>query len=82
MNRQVKKVKGSDHRQLDLSRTAESSSASELSDHSDYEPSSENETDSIGSNNSGSEYDRRRYPQRVRYQRSIPGAIPWSAVQI
>ena len=58
------------------------SSSSGSSEHSDYEPSSEDESDSENSDSVESEEDNHRYPQRVRQQRSIPGAIPWSAVRI
>ena len=44
--------------------------------HSDYEPSSADES----SADSEANEEERRYPRRERTQRGIPGAVPWSAV--
>ena len=44
--------------------------------HSDYEPSSADESSADSEVNE----EERRYPSRNRTQRNIPGAVPWSAV--
>ena len=72
-----------------------SSSSSDLGEQSDYEPSSEEgdldldydppsdaDSSDSGDGNVPQESVATRYPQRVRHRRTIPGAVPWSEVDL
>ena len=73
----------------DYSVGSENESHESNSENESHESNSENESHESHSENESSESDsenddgeNRRYPRRQRTQREIPGAIPWSAVNI
>ena len=57
-----------------------SSSSSSSSAHSDYSPSESSGSDESDDGMDDAPIEGRRYPERVRRNVLIPGAIPWNAV--